>query len=123
MKGYEIFEQRHLKRYQEDGIISHEIQIGFIDFLRELKGGMEGIPPTSSFTVVGIDDVLYLAGSEMRKKVALSIHKILQSAAQKLEQKKIEVQIICKGKLIKGDSLRIEYRGIPAHRLHLRLTG
>ena len=111
MKGYEIFEEHHLKRYREDGIVPHEIRIGFIDFLRELKGGMEGIPPTSSFMVVGIDDVLYLAGSQMRKEVALSIHKILQSAAQKLEQKRIEVQIICKGKLVKGDSLWLEYRG------------
>ncbi|MDP2644385.1 MAG: hypothetical protein Q8P24_05560, partial [Desulfobacterales bacterium] len=28
-----------------------------------------------------------------------------------LERKTIEVQIVCKGKLIKGDSLWMEYRG------------
>lgn len=111
MKGYEIFEERHLKLYREDGIAPHEIQIGLLDFLRELKGGLEGIPATSSFMIVGIDEVLYMAGSDMRKEVALSIHKTLQSAAQKLEQKKIEVQIICKGKLVKGESLWLEYRG------------
>jgi hypothetical protein len=110
MKGYEIFEERHLKRYREDGIAPHEIRIGLLDFLRELRGGMEGIPSISSYMVVGIDDVLYMAGSDMRTEVALTIHKTLQSAAQKLEQNKIEVQIVCRGKLVKGDSLWLEYR-------------
>jgi hypothetical protein len=110
MKGYEIFEERHLKQYREDGIAPHEIRIGLLDFLRELRGGMEGIPSFSSYMVVGIDDVLYMAGSDMRTEVALTIHKTLQSAAQKLEQKKIEVQIVCRGKLMKGESLWLEYR-------------
>lgn len=110
MKGYEIFEERHLKRYREDGIAPHEIRIGLLDFLRELRGGMEGIPSLSSYMVVGIDEVLYMAGADMRKDTALAIHKILQAAAQKLEQKKIEVQIVCKGNLVKGESLWLEYR-------------
>jgi hypothetical protein len=111
MKGYEIFEERHLKFYREDGIKPHEIRIGLLDFLRELRGGLEGIPPFSSYLVVGIDEVLYMAGADMRKEVAKTIHKILQAAAQKLEQKTIEVQIACKGKLVKGDSLWLDYRG------------
>ena len=61
--------------------------------------------------VVGIDDILYLAKKEERRDIALDIHKILQSVANELERKTIEVQIICKGKLVKGDSLWIEYRG------------
>ena len=97
--------------YRQDGITPHEIRIGLLDFLRELRGGLEGIPPFSSYMVVGIDEVLYVAGSDMRKEVALFIHKTLQSAAQKLEQKKMEIQIVCKGELVKGDSLWIEYRG------------
>ena len=40
--------------------------------------------------------------------MALDIRKILQSAANELERKTNEVQIVCKGKLIKGDS---EYWG------------
>lgn len=111
MKGYEIFEERHLKRYREAGITPHEIRIGLLDFLRELQGGLEGIPPFSSYMIVGIDDVLYMAGSNERTGVAKRIHAILQSAAQKLEQKKIEVQIVCRGKLVKGESLWLEYRG------------
>jgi hypothetical protein len=61
--------------------------------------------------VVGIDDVLYLTKREERRAIALDIHKVLQSSANDLERKKIEVQIICKGKLVPGAALWVEYRG------------
>lgn len=109
MPGYRIFEERFLNIYKEDGIPPQGIKIGLLDFLRELKGGTEGIPRLSSFMVVGIDEVLYLA--EDRKKVSLSIHKILQSSAGTLERKMAEVQICCKGRLFKADSFWLEYRG------------
>lgn len=111
MKGYHILEEQFLKEYREDGINPHETRIGFLDFLRELKGGVEGIPNCSSFMVVGIDEVLYQTDGRARQELALAIHKILQSAAKKLDQKMIEVQIVCRGKLIKGDSLWLDYRG------------
>jgi hypothetical protein len=111
MKGYEILEQKYLKLYREDGIAPYEIKIGLLDFLRELRAGPDGIVRYSSFMVVGIDDVLYLAEREKRHAIALDIHKVLQSAATDLEKKKIEVQIICKGKLVPGAALWIEYRG------------
>ncbi len=69
------------------------------------------IAKQSSFMVVGIDDVLYLTKQEQRRTIALDIHKVLQSAATDLEKKKIEVQIVCKGKLVPGAALWIEYRG------------
>ena len=111
MPGYEIFEQRYLNLYREDGIIPHEIKIGLLDFLRELKDKAAGISANSSFTVTGIDEVLYLTGAENRDEIAFAIHKILQSAAQTLHRKNIQVQIVCKGKLVKGDSFWLEYRG------------
>jgi len=111
MKGYEILEHRHLNLYREDGIAPYEIKIGLLDFLRELNAGPEGITRYSSFMVVGIDDVLYLTKREERRAIALDIHKVLQSAANDLEKKTIEVQIICKGKLVPGAALWVEYRG------------
>ncbi len=111
MKGYEILEQRYLKIYREDGIDPYEKKIGLLDFLRELNAGPEGIARYSSLMVVGIDDVLYLTKREKRRAIALDIHKALQSAANDLERKKIEVQIVCKGKLVPGAALWIEYRG------------
>jgi hypothetical protein len=111
MKGYEILEQKYLKLYREDGIAPYEKRIGFLDFLRELNAGSESLSRCSSFMVVGIDDVLYLTKREQRRAIALDIHKILQSAAIDLEKKKIEVQIVCKGKLVPGAALWLEYRG------------
>ncbi len=111
MKGYEILEQKYLKLYKEDGITPYEKRIGFLDFLRELNAGSENLSRCSSYMVVGIDDVLYLTKREKRHAIALDIHKVLQSAATDLEKKKIEVQIVCKGRLVKGDSLWVEYRG------------
>ena len=43
--------------------------------------------------------------------MALAIRRVLQSAALKLQQRMIEVQIVCKGKLIPGASLQLEFRG------------
>ena len=111
MKGYEILEQKHLAPYKEDGIMPCDMKIGLLDFLRELNSGSESIARNSSFMVVGIDDVLYLTKKKERHVIAREIRRILQSAAGKLERKTIEVQIVCKGKLVKGDSLWVEYRG------------
>jgi hypothetical protein len=87
------------------------MKIGLLDFLRELNAGPDGMIRYSSFMVMGIDDVLYLTNRELRRAIALDIHKVLQSAANDLERKKIEVQIVCKGKLVPGAALWIEYRG------------
>jgi len=111
MKGYEILEQKYLKLYREDGIAPYEIKIGLLDFLRELNAGSDVLSSCSSYMVVGIDDVLYLTKREQRRAIALDIHKVLQSAATDLERKNIEVQIVCKGRLVKGNSLWVEYRG------------
>lgn len=112
MKGYEIFEQKYLREYMgEDGIVPHENRIGFLDFLRELISGVEGIPSCSSYIVTGIEEVLFLAEKREREELAFTIHRVLQSAAPKLEQKKIEVQIACKGDLQQGASFWSVYRG------------
>ena len=61
--------------------------------------------------VTGIEDVLYMTERKDRLKIAREIHNILQAAASALERKKIQVQIVCKGKLKKGEFLWIDYRG------------
>jgi len=110
MSGYEIFEQRYLNLYKEEGIVPYDIKIGFLDFLRELSAGAEGITRLSSFMVVGIDDVLYLAKPDERRNICSAIHRTLQSAANDLARKRIEVQIVCKGRLFKAESFWLEYR-------------
>jgi hypothetical protein len=43
--------------------------------------------------------------------MARKIHDVLQSGASALQRKNIQVQIICKGRLMRGDTLWIDYRG------------
>ena len=49
--------------------------------------------------VVGIDDVLYIPRPKDRRNIAIAMRNVLQLKANDLDKKKIEVQIICKGKL------------------------
>lgn len=111
MPGYEILESRLFKPYREDGINANDVKLGFLDFLREIKSSVNDIPGLSSFMVTGIEDVLYMTERKDRLKIAREIHNILQAAASALERKKIQVQIVCKGKLKKGEPLWIDYRG------------
>lgn len=111
MKGYEILEQKNLQPYKEYGVKPNAIKIGVIDFLREIKSGADSIPRLSSFMVVCVDEVLYMTKPEDRLEIAREIHRVLQSAAQALDRKMVEVQIVCKGRLVRGDSLWLEYRG------------
>lgn len=111
MKGYEILEQKNLQPYKEDGVKPNTIKIGGLDFLREIKSGADSIPRLSSFMVVGVDEILYMTKPEDRLALAREIHRVLQSAAQALDRKMVEVQIVCKGRLVRGDSLWLEYRG------------
>lgn len=111
MPGYEIFEKKYLMPHREDGIPPYETRIGLLDFLREIKSGIEDIPRLSSFSVTGVEEVLYRASPDERQTMARVIHGILQGAASAFERKRIQVQIICKDRLIRGDTLWLEYRG------------
>ncbi len=59
MPGYEILESRYLKPYKEDGIDPHDLKLGFLDFLREIRSGANDLPRLSSFLVTGLDEVLF----------------------------------------------------------------
>ncbi len=111
MPGYDILERSSLRAYHQDGIEENETKIGFIDFLMELKNNAENLPRLASYTVVGIEDVISMTDKADRHEMARYIHRILQAAASALERKNIQVQIVCNGKLTKGDVLWSDYRG------------
>jgi len=111
MPGYEIIELASMQPYNPEGIVPYEIRIGFIDFLREIRNEANDIPRLSSYMVVGLEDVLFLTKTEERHSMARKIHDILQSGASALQRKSIQVQITCKGRLMRGDTLWIDYRG------------
>lgn len=108
MPGYEIIEKRNLKTFNPEGIEPNEIKIGFLDFLREVKNYSGEIKPYSSFLVVGIEEVLFMADD--RFAISKEIHKILQSGASDLQRKMIQVQIACKDELKRGANLYLIYR-------------
>jgi len=110
MPGYRIFEKRFLKQYKGDGFEQHLNKIGFLDFLREVKNYASDLPKFGQYCVVGIDELLYMIEPTDRTAVAIEIHRQLGSVAQELEHKLLDIQIICKGKLIRGDSLWLQYR-------------
>lgn len=107
MPGYEIIEKKNLKTFNSEGIEPNEIKIGFLDFLREVKNYSGEIKPYSSFLVVGIEEVLFMADD--RIAISKEIHKILQSGASDLQRKMIQVQIACKDELKRGASLYLIY--------------
>jgi len=110
MPGYEIFEQKYLKPFRENGIDPYDTRIGFMDFLREIRTGVDTMPRRTAFHVMGIDEVLFMVKPGDRQPMAREIHRILQSGASAMERRLIQVQIVCKGKLIRGDTLYLEYR-------------
>ena len=110
MPGYQIFEKSYLKNYRANGIEPYPNKIGILDFLRDVKNQISELPRFSKYQVVGIDDLLYMAEVEERRAVAHDLHRQLGAAAQDLQRKLMDVQIVCKGKLIRGDSLVLKYR-------------
>jgi hypothetical protein len=113
MPGYILVEESETARYRDDGVrLVAEEPIGFLDFLRELA---QGVLPFSKYTelvVVGLEEVLFAteAGQEERE-IALDIRRRLKQAASDLEQRLVTAQVILKGKLVRGDTLWLEYLG------------
>ena len=110
MPGYRIFEKKFLKPHKGNGFEQNPDKIGILDFLREVNNYATELPKFGRYCVVGIDELLYMAGTENRRSVAADIHRQLSSAAQQLQKKLLDVQIVCKGKLIRGDALWLDYR-------------
>lgn len=109
MPGYQLVEVRNLSPNKGNGILSYEVRIGFLDFLREIAQEPLPFPKFHRVQVSGLEEVLFAARPH-QEDIALKIHTLLRSAAQNLERKLIEVQIIFRGRLMKGENLWIEYR-------------
>ena len=113
MPGYILIEESETARSRAQGIQPIAIEpIGFLDFLRELA---QDVLPFSRFTqlvIVGLEEVLYAteAGHEERE-IALDIRKRLRHAAGDLERQLVTAQVILRGRLVRGGTLWLEYRG------------
>ncbi|HZP02919.1 MAG TPA: hypothetical protein VFD30_21905 [Terriglobia bacterium] len=113
MPGYILVEESAMARYRDGGIepVSEE-PIGFLDFLRELAQDELPFSKYTQLVVVGLEEALFATqeGQEERE-IALDIRRRLKHAASDLEQRLITTQVVLKGRLVRGDTLWLEYRG------------
>jgi hypothetical protein len=113
MPGYILIEESQTARSHAQGIpLLAAEPVGFLDFLRELA---QEVLPFSRFTqlvVVGLEELLFAteAGQEERE-MALDIRRRLKHVSGDLERQLVTAQIILKDKLVRGDTLWLEYRG------------
>ncbi|WP_176231183.1 hypothetical protein [Candidatus Hakubella thermalkaliphila] len=104
-----MVEVGYMSAGKEDGIPPYENNIGFLDFLREIAQEPFPFPKFYQVQVHGLEEVLFAARPQ-QKEMALRIHRLLRQAAQNLEKRLVEVQIVFQGKLVKGETLWVEYR-------------
>jgi len=110
MPGYVLIEQKYLKPFHEHGLQPHANRIGFLDFLREIEVGGMDLNPYSAYLVYGLEQALYAASESNRGEIAQVFGKKLRNAAQSLEAKKIQVQIVFTGTLQNAATVYLDYR-------------
>jgi hypothetical protein len=87
-----------------------------LDFLRELEHEENPFSRNACVRVEGLEEVLYAVRPDYHG-MAIRVRNLLNQAASDLSKKLITVQIVFKGKLERGATLRSLYRGeeLPIH--------
>lgn len=111
MPGYVLLEQRSLTppRPSGQGVKANSQEIGFGDFLRELKQDEFPFNENSSLRVVGIEDVLLAARPNM-DEFCIRLRNTLQSFGNSFFSKGCgDVQIVFRGELVRGANLIVRH--------------
>ena len=109
MPGYQLVETLYLRPYRSSGVDPLSNEMGVLDFLRELRAEELALPRFFEVRVVGLEEVLFAAGEDAGQ-LAGRMRRWLRDAASDLERRLISVQVVFKGKLVRGDTLWCEYR-------------
>ena len=90
--------------------------LGMLDFLRELEHEENPFSRNACVRVEGLEEVLYAVRPDYHG-MAIRVRNLLNQAASDLSKKLITVQMVFKGKLERGATLRSLYRGeeLPIH--------
>jgi hypothetical protein len=116
MPGYILISQSEFSPPRARGITRYIESLGMLDFLRELE--QEEIPfsRNACVRVEGLEEVLYAVRPDYHS-MAIQIRNLLNNAANDLSKRLITVQMVFKGKLERGATLRSLYRGeeLPIH--------
>ena len=117
MAGYMLIDRTMLKPNKVDGVPPHAQEIGFIDYLRELRQEVFPFARGSKLRLTGFENVLLDAQDRMQ--VGAEIHKLLVARANELNRMGGFVQVVFEWKLFYGDELwfergreRIPLRGV-----------
>lgn len=110
MPGYILVERAMLAPARPNGIEPHPDELGFLDFLRELAAEPFPFPRFAQIRVVGFEEVLFAARPE-DAALAAEIHRRLRQAAAELERRLMSVQVVFRGRLVRGDTLWSEFGG------------
>ena len=81
-----------------------------LDFIRQISHEVFPFPKYYQIQLTGLEDVLFWSGENERER-ALEIKKKLREYASELERRLINIQIIMQGKIMRGDTMWLEYRG------------
>lgn len=111
MPGYVLVEQKSLTppRPSGQGVKANTHEIGFSDFLRELKQDEFPFNENSSLRVVGIEDVL-LASRPNMDELCIRLRNTLQSAGNNFFSRGCgDVQIVFRGELVRGAHLIVRH--------------
>ncbi len=110
MPGYFLLELAMLALAKLEGVEPFPEELGFLDFLRELAAEPFPFPKYAEVRVVGLEEVLFAARPE-EATLAAEIHRRLRQAAPELERALLSIQVVFRGKLIRGDTLWSEFAG------------
>ena len=117
MAGYMLIEKKMLQPHKADGIVPNASELGFIDYLRELRQGVFPFQRGSKLRLVGFENVLLDA--QDRQQIAADVHGLLAAQANELDQMGGFVQVVFEWPLYYGDELwfergreRIPLRGV-----------
>lgn len=109
MAGYQLVHRANFPQLASAKAEPAPEKIGFLDFLRELQNDSLPFPKFAKLKVVGLEEVLFAARQD-REALGRRIRGLLSAAAQDLEKKLPIIYILLKGKIVRGDLLRSEYR-------------
>ena len=106
MAGYMLIEKKMLHPHKADGIAPNVQELGFIDYLRELRQEIFPFARGSKLRLVGFENVLLDA--QDRIQIGADIHRLLVSRANELDQMGGFVQVVFEWPLFYGDELWFE---------------
>ena len=111
MPGYTLVEIKNIAITKKNGILTHPNDIGFLDFLREIKQDPLPFPKFYKVQVRGLEEVLF-ASRPSEQEIAAKIRLLLRKASSNLEKRMLEVMVIFRGALVRGDDFWVEYRNV-----------